>query len=110
MHSRCCSGSFSIADRRRSARSLESAPYSGPFRESARWVIAQMVPGYLENPPGEIRTVSPVVQVPMKLEKGLLYGVLGIGLACTSAHQVTAQWTAQFLEPMQKLLARLIRS
>src|SRR5215471_21029674 len=72
--------------------------------------IAQMVPGYLENPPGEIRTVSPVVQVPVKLEKGLLHGVLGIGRACTSAHQVTAKWTAQFLEPVQKLPARLSRS
>jgi len=73
-------------------------------------VIAQVVPGYLENPPGEIRTVSPVVQVPVKLEKGLLHGVLGIGPACTSAHQVTAQRTAQFREPVQKLLARSIRS
>jgi hypothetical protein len=69
-----------------------------------------MVPGYLENPPVEIRTVSPVVQVPVKLEKGLLHGVLGIGPACTSAHQVTAKWTAQFLEPVQKLPARLSRS
>src|SRR5215471_7279685 len=73
-------------------------------------VTAQMVPGYLENPPGEIRSVSPVVQVPVKLEKGLLHGVLGIGPACTSAHQVTAKWTAQFLEPVQKLPARLSRS